>query len=112
MNLIKYLIVIGAVLTGGFGAISILMYESGGAWLWLPWPAFIASFILWEQMNKTYGIGSASTLWVSGIVLIVGGFVRLFGHMWGEIMSNSQIVAAIVVLIGTFGLSLTRPRIE
>lgn len=108
-NPAKYLFLIGAILCGAIGMISMLI-SNEGIWAWIPWLAFIPAYSLLVIVSEDYGIGSAFMLWIGAIVICIGLFVFMFGSDWGEYLSNTQYVALLFVFIGLTGLSVSQPK--
>ena len=112
MNPMKYIFLLGAILSGALGMIAMLYYEAGGIWDWIPWLAFIPAFILLNYVIEDYGLGSAYTLWAGWMVVIIAGFVIGYGASWGEIINDNQYLALGLTVLGLVGLSLSRPKQE
>ena len=90
--------------------IGMLMTGYGAIWDWVPWLAFVPAYMLLNYVIEDYGLGSAYTLWVGLIVVVIALFVMIAGESWGEYLSDSQYLALAVVVIGLIGLSLSRPK--
>ena len=110
MNPMKYVFLIGAILSGAIGMIAMLYSEAGGIWAWIPWLAFIPAFTLLNYVIEDYGLGSAYTLWAGWMIVIIAGYVVLFGESWGEVISSGQYMAIGLTILGLVGLSLSRPK--
>lgn len=110
-NPIKYIFLIGAIFCGAVGMISMLI-SNEGIWAWIPWLAFIPAYSLLVTISEDYGMGTSYLLWIGSIILIVALFVLLFGADWGEILTNTQYLAGLLVLLGLVGLSLSQPQSE
>lgn len=110
MNTFKYLFLIGAIACGALAMIGMLMSGYGAIWDWVPWLAFVPAYMLLNYVIEDYGLGSAYTLWVGWIVVVIALFVLVAGESWGEALSDNQYLALGVTLFGLIGLSLSRPK--
>lgn len=99
------LFLLGAILFGVIGTLSIFGSTDPNAPWWLSWvswfvftPAFICLFYAFDD----FGIAGAFALWGAGTALII----TIQGVRWGDKLSNLQIGSITLIVLGLtfFGL--------